>query len=57
MKYRGSQIAGSIDSEYRKQKEWKQRAKRMKELKEKKTDILILAEHSREPLIIEKEDK
>lgn len=57
MKYKGSQLANSIDNDYRKEIEWKERAKRMKELKEKKTDILILAEHSREPLIIEKEDK
>lgn len=58
MKYRGSQIAGYIDEDYKKEKEWKKRAKRMKELKEKKkSEIIILDEHSRGPLIIEKEDK
>lgn len=53
---RGSKIATYIDNDYKKEKEWKEKAKRMKKLKEKKTDIIILAEHSREPLIIEKEE-
>lgn len=57
MKNRGSKITNSIDKDYRRQKQWKDKVERMKELKENKVDILILAEHSREPLIIEKEDK
>lgn len=57
MKYRGSQIAGYIDQDFKKEKEWKKKVERMKELKEKnKSEIIILDEHSREPLIIEKKE-
>lgn len=47
MKVKGSIIANEIDAEYKKRKEWQERAKRQKQ------EIIILDEHSREPLIIE----
>lgn len=51
MKHRGSIIASEIDREYKRRLQWKERIERQKQ------GIIILDEHSREPLIIEKEDK
>lgn len=52
MKVKGSIIANEIDAEYKKRKEWQERAKRQKE-----NNIMILGEHSRNPLILEKKGK
>ena len=51
MRKKGSRIAQSIDNEYKKEKEWRKR------LLDRKSSFIILAEHSREPLIIEKEEE
>ena len=52
MKAKGSIIANQIDHEYKKRKEWQEKIKRQKE-----NNIMILGEHSREPLIIEKREE
>lgn len=48
MKRRRSKIADDIDEEYKIKKEWESKLKN-----NEKHNIIILGEHSREPLIIE----
>ena len=53
MKNKGSKLAHQIVAEYRKEKEWKEKAERMERMK--KTRMIILAENSRSPIILEEE--
>jgi len=50
-KFKGSMIANYIDADYKKEKEWRERAKRIEQNK------TIISEHLREKLIIEKREE
>ena len=56
-KFNGSLIAKHIDIEYNKEKRWKEKKQRENEIKKQKVsseNILILGEHARTTLILEK---